>query len=826
MNEKHTSTGFPTWATVLLCAVFAVLGMVHLTGSYKVLTLLIGLGMIALLCFADLKPLKNVSTLLLLAYVVFSGFTIFWAMSGKFFLREYSKIFAATAVFLFVVLVRRSSLRFRRHVMTVIAGISSLYAIANVEAATTGLIRALLSGLPSMAGVDFGFESGTRLTGIFGNANSMATVLAFGILFSIALLCSAEGKGERSLFAGMLSINAYAFLLAFSMGALACFVLAVLVYLISAGSGRMAALLRMLEAAVPTLLCAFAAFPFFNREGAALYLPLLFLILDLVLVILLEQKVIPRALTALAGKQKAALLMVIVVILLAAGYIVAGYHLTGAYSFGETLERSAYPDPGQHTLSVDAAGDVNVTILSQDRSQTMMHTNTELYSGSASDASFTVPEGSMVCFFTFEAEPGTVLRSASVDGTESIPLKYTLLPGFAANRLQGLWANENAIQRGVFMEDGWKLFRLSPVIGNGVGAFETGVSSVQSFYYETKYVHNHYIQTMLESGVVGLVCFAGTILTLAAALWKKHRAEMDPEFSFAYPAFWAALVMAAAHAAIEVSLSIVVDLCFVYALFGLIVRDCGTIPGRKPVEEAPPAPPVEPPTAKGKKKKQLQKKVPEKPVEKKRNPLPHIAAILLPALFLLTLCGNLWAISIESKSASSETEFFENLELAAKVDLYEKNDAKLSYVMAQLSTENPGAHLDRANEYAAELSQVQSNSIPQYLVSFYLGTQQYERAIDAAIQGASYSASNPKVWNAGASLLGEALLAPEASPLLTGDKALLGKLSDYCEMLTQHNAEAMEPIALEDTAAQFFETAERITDCDGSPEAIAAILNP
>ena len=44
------------------------------------------------------------------------------------------------------------------------------------------------------------------------------------------------------------------------------------------------------------------------------------------------------------------------------------------------------------------------------------------------------------------------------------------------------------------VEDGLKLFRRSPVIGLGLGAYGNGLNMVQSFYYFTYYAHNHYIQ--------------------------------------------------------------------------------------------------------------------------------------------------------------------------------------------------------------------------------------------------------------------------------------------------------------------------------------------
>lgn len=105
-------------------------------------------------------------------------------------------------------------------------------------------------------------------------------------------------------------------------------------------------------------------------------------------------------------------------------------------------------------------------------------------------------------------------------------LGYTLLPEFAANRIQGLWANQNFIQRLVFFRDGLKLWQASPLIGWGVGGVEGQLTSVQSFYYESKYIHNQFIQIMDEAGVLGLAAFVGM---LGSAVWMLTRRRKDAD---------------------------------------------------------------------------------------------------------------------------------------------------------------------------------------------------------------------------------------------------------------------------------------------------------
>ena len=122
INEKNNSV----WLTVVLCLALAVLGVLHFGGiGTKWLTLLAGIGVIALLVLGDRKRIWNLPSLLLLGYAAFSWVTIFWAMSGKFHLREGSKILIAVFFFLLVAMHGRFDGAFMRRVMGVIAGISA-----------------------------------------------------------------------------------------------------------------------------------------------------------------------------------------------------------------------------------------------------------------------------------------------------------------------------------------------------------------------------------------------------------------------------------------------------------------------------------------------------------------------------------------------------------------------------------------------------------------------------------------------------------------------------------------------------------------------------
>ena len=790
INGKKNSA----WVTAALCLAFAVLGLLHFGGAgTKWMTLLAGLGVIALLLLGDRKRIWNAPSLLLLGYAAFSWVTIFWAMSGKFHLREWSKILIAVFFFLFVAMHKKFDGAFARRVMGVIAGISAIYALLSIEAVSTGLTKTLLARLPALDAEKIVFQS-SRLNGIFGNANIEASIYAIGIFCAVALVCGAERKWQRILFTVTLSVSAFAFLLVFSMGAIACFGAAVAVYLVCAGKGRCAVLLRMLSAAVPTLVCGFIAFALLNSERSALVLALL--LANAGVSALLELTVSARLSAVLERHEKLAFGVLIAVALGAAVYIAAALKVTGPYTFGSFIDRSAKLGVGEHTVTVEADGEVTGWIYSWDTLGMLTGERTSLHYGKVEqEVTIHVPEGSEICGFNFSAEPGVTIYRAVIDGVQEIPLNFRLLPGFAANRLQTISASSSPIIRAMYRQDALRLWRFSPVVGNGVGAFETGVTSVQDYPYETKYVHQHYLQVLLEDGVVGLALFAGALAAMLLALWKKRKQMQENEYYWLYPALCAEFVMNGAQMCWDVSMSMIVFLCMTYAVYGLIVATCAEPFAEKAAAEE-----------NGKKKKAQAKGF-------DTSLLARNIGIGFTAVVLLTLCGNLYAASKANAPVGSTDEFMSNLSAAARLDLYEYNDKKLSYVVASLN-EGGEAYRAQADEYAAQLAGAQSNTIPRYLVGYYLQTEQYDKAIDEAILGASYSASDADTWDDCAALLNEALFQNMLTPLLTEERAaLMAKLTEYYDALQAYNASALVPVELSESAQAFFDKIVILNGC-------------
>lgn len=678
----------------------------------------------AFLFWGRLRDRLKPPVLALALAALMDGISCAYAVSGKFALFEFLKVFTAFCLAL-LLLAFTGEKKPERKVCAVLEGFAAIAGLTSIDLLSTRWVSGAVLGALGWFTPDYmdlgAVEEGVRMTSIFLSPNVFAGCMGIGVLLSLGLAVTSEKPGARAGHLACLSINALAFVLAFSMGASAMILPAFLVlFALTNKEQRIGLLILMVETLVVTVLCAFPiSLTSMTAWNGVRPIPLLCTIGGAAVLYALDLLAGRRLAAKLAGHGKAVAVLAAALAAVAAAFAFAALTFTTGVTLqaGESLRRSAYPAPGAYVLETEAEGDPAAVIESQNRVDTMMHTSTELYRGPLSQAAFTVPEDSLVVWFRFSANEATALESVEYsgeNGSGSVPLKYRLLPGFIANRLQGLRVNQNAIQRFVFFEDGLKLFARSPVIGLGLGAFENGVRGVQSFRYDTKYAHNHYIQTLAETGIIGLALFLGLLAVSAACLWRGRKRPLAP-------ALGAALVFMACHALVEFTFSIYCYLPMAFGVFAAISLCCG--------DELP-----------------LPAWIEKQAV--KNGLLLGICALLV--LFAVLLGCNITAQNLVEQDAG-----LENLERAAALDPFEKADYMLSYVVQVTGTEPDEEVRRRAEKYAARLEKIDSNVIPYYLTAYYLDTGRAEQGLEMAERYVTYVSADAATWNQTFALLEE-----------------------------------------------------------------------
>ena len=736
----------------------------HSTGR---LTLLILVGLVLVLGVVRFRTLRDRIHLPLMAltlFVTMGGVSTFYAVSGKFALEEFLGIAVAFCAVVLLLLLPGEGTAPARKIASVLAWAAALAGLFSIDLISTKLLSGTLHVFFSLFSSSFmdltGVEVGVRMISIFGNPNIFAGCIGIGVLLSLSLVLSSENKRERRAHVCCLYINSLAFLLAFSMGASASIAAAFPVFLLLEHKDRRGELFLLMintlvVAAAGVAVCSMTAL---DRWDGIQLIPLVCLGMGSVILCLLHELVGCRLARVLAGKGKLLTAIVVTLLVLLAGFLFAAYNMTGPaqLSKGDSLNRAAYPAPGSYTISAVGGENVQVTIRSQNKHETMMHTYTDLYKGALNDASFTVPEDSLVVYFLLSVQQDTTLEQVVYTGPSgegSVPLGYPLLPGFIANRLQGLFANQNAIQRTVFFEDGIKIFKMRPIFGFGLGAFMSVVQSVQDFYYETRYVHNHYIQTLLETGLVGLFLFVSLLVLSAVCVLKARKRD---GFHPLTPALGAALVFMCVHAGVEMAFSVYCYLPLAFGVFALIDLCCGhalPLPGKHT-----------------------------------RAVFFLISAVLL-LVFSFFLTRNMTARSI-----TDQTKSFETYDRAASIDPFEWKDYAINYMLSSARADVGDAIRQRGDYYAQRLDCGYSNIVYLRLTQYYLATGQIEQAMHMAQTHAGYIASSSREWS---NLMHTLAQYGQANP------AFLDGMARLVKMMETWNEEHIGHVELDEQAQAF-----------------------
>ena len=646
-------------------------------------------------------------------FVIMDGVSTFYAVSGKFALREFLKVFLAflLAVILLCASPKEEEVRGKR-IATILAVCTAIGSLVSIDLISTrwlsGVAAWVLGSFTEAYQNQDGIVPGTRISSFFDNSNVFAGVSGIGILLSLGLANHAEDRKERSWFLCFLYLNFLAFLLCFSMGAIVFTGLALLVLLLMTGDEKRSGLLfLMVELLIPTAasLALISRTSFESWSGVQM-IPLLCAVVGAGVLYALDRWVGQKAAARWSINRKLILILIGAILVAAALFAVAALSLTGdvTLSKDETLMRTVYPKPGTYALDVQTdGGALDVRIRSRSLRGSMMNKDVILYQGDAAAAEFTVPEDSIVVYFDFTAQETVHVQSAAFNG-HKIPLRYLLLPDFVAYRLQGQLASHSITQRLVYFEDGLKLFRRSPIIGLGMGAFENGIKSVQSFYYETKYAHNHYFQCLLEVGVLGLLLFLLLLVTSAVAIWKSRK---EQRYAAMLGALWVFMAGQAVH---DIVFSAYAYLPLAFGCFILINFCCGPAIG----------------------KPQLTKTV---------KTVCICVVCAGTVVYCIFLAGNMLA-----KRQIKKDPTVQSLTQCVKLDRFEWADYALPYV-TNATGDNVNIHVrQQADIYAERLAEVNSNTIPIYLAEYYFRSDRNEQGIAMLEKYVDYVASDSSAW--------------------------------------------------------------------------------
>ena len=711
------------WLVPVLAVLYFFITCLMLHGCNKGVTMLLLLAAVAAIIAAGERLGQRMTwpALMLGLYVLMDGISTLYAPSGKFALYEFLKVASAACMALLLTAAEPERPgRTGRCAATVLEVSGALASLVSIDMVSTQLLYKLLNALTAPLGAPVMLAEvlqEQRLKTVFENPNVFAGCAGVAILLALGLAANAEDRKERCLHLSCLLLNSTAFLLAVSRGATAAIAAAFLLYLVlERGPRRAVSFVLMLETLVLAGAAALCALPAYAAAGQRVQvLPLLAAIAAAAALCALDLFVGRPLAQRMAQRMKTVNTVLLCALGAAAVLVIAAVNWTDPITLqaGDSITRGAYLGAGSYTLHVDADGPVTVTVQTQTQEDAVMNRKQTAYTGAADGAVFTAPEDNRSVTFLISAAETVHIDAIRCEGAAEGQLKldYKLLPEAIAGRIQTLRSEGNVVQRLVYVADAMKLVRRSPVVGLGMGAFENGIYNVQSYHYETKYVHNHYVQALVDTGVIGLALWLGLLASSAAAVICLWRREKDEAQSMA-PALGALLLFLMIHAAVEVIFSSGYFLPFGFGALAVVNLTCGQL---TPLRFAG---------------------------DRARRWMVRAEGLGL-MVFAVLLAMNLWAAQLAQRGS------YDAAAQAAELDPYEWADHKLSYVYNASAEEAlPDAMQETLARYLADLEQLNSNSVPKYLAAAYFNLGDVDKGFAMLEKYVDYTPSDPDTWDA------------------------------------------------------------------------------
>ena len=734
---------------------------------------------LAFLSLLGKKPLSrfeqrlSVPVLGLLAFAIVYGAAAIDSPFGASGVAEFYKFLAAFS--LAVILLARFE---RKHVPGLLwggASVSSAIALISLDMSCGQVLFGPFNALMNVLGTDYTSALPeyftARVNGLYNDANVTACLFSLALFAALYLLKNSTCIWRRLAASLLAGINAVSLLLTGSRGALLCFAVSCLVWILAERANRVGLFLLLAETAVTMIAAAAPASSMVTQgDETAVALCLFSGLILFALDVLAGRRLEP----VLSSHKKAALAAVGAVAVICAAYGVAAMTVKGAYTFDSTGQVARQVDlpAGTYTLIAPADENIRVTLVGQTAYEKLRDQYETLYDSISGETEFTVPEDLVMTRWLLYAPAGTVIECVELSDGQRFQLGYPLLPTFIADRLL-LGMGSSFDLRVEYDKDAWKIFSTAPLLGRGLGSTENLGRSVQSFQYESKYAHNHLLQTMSDTGIVGTVFALAFVLGSAWLCLQAVRKEKDSLAA----ALLAAWVMMNLHSLMEINFSVRGFRCFAYVLLVLPV-----LLYARPLLAGE--------TAKARKKMKT----------------VGILVTVLYALYLAVFGGLLESARMTDRKAenfqtSDVYEYLDFLRGCVRGNVFDHDSYQRSYVANAVQLNDlsyNGAMLDYVSALRSSATYENDSALARY---YYLPRQEWDELFTCSLEGIHQVRSSPDGWDLQMDFYREEVLpamgADNVSAFVDGVLAL-------GDALDAMNAEGrLEPVALNETNQSF-----------------------
>ena len=754
---------------------------------------------LAFLSLLGKKPLSrfeqrlSVPVLGLLAFAIIYGAAAIDSPFGANAQSEFYKFIAAFS--LAVILLARFD---RRHVPGLLwggASVSSVIALISLDMSCGQVLFGPFNALMNVLGTDYTSALPeyftARVNGLYNDANVTACLFSLALFAALYLLKNSTCIWRRLAASLLAGVNAVSLLLTGSRGALLCFAVSCLVWILAERANRVGLFLLLAETAVTMIAAAAPASSMVTQgDETAVALCLFSGLILFALDVLAGRRLEP----VLSSHKKAALAAVGAVAVICAAYGVAAMTVKGPYTFdsAERVVRQADLPAGTYTLTAPLGEDVRVVLLGQTAYEKLIDQYETLYDSTSGETEFTVPEGLVMTRWQLYAPAGTVVERVELSDGQRFQLDYPLLPAFIADRLL-LGMGNSFTLRMEFDKDAWKIFSTAPLLGRGLGSTENLTRSVQSFQYESKYAHNHLLQTMADTGLVGTVFALAFVL---GSVWLCLQAVRKEKDSLA-AALLAAWVMMNLHSLMEINFSVRGFKCFAYVL--LVIP--ALLWAERPAGE----------TAKA----------------RKQTKTVGILVAIGYALYLAVFGGLLESARMTDRKAenfqtSDVYEYLDFLRGCVRGNVFDHDFYQRNYVANAVQLNDPsynGDMLKYVSALRASGTYENDSALAQY---YYLPRQSWDDLFTCSLEGIHQVRSSPDGWNYQMDFY-----RTEVLPAMGADNvsAFVDGVLALGDALDAMNAEGrLETVELNETNQSFLRLCRSVKDQDLSGQDAYTVL--